>query len=554
MDQRQAEEALAFRDYVQVLWRRRWVIALIVVIAVGASVAYDVVTTPVYQATAQLQLTPQISSALLQATNSSTNSAANVVDVPTAIQVMESNSVSSAVKRQVPHAPGVTVSQVGTTDVVDVSVRSTSAKLAAAAANAYASVYIKQQQRQAVDALNSAEQIIQSHIAGINTQISTLQQQISTAATKDISALQTQLTALQTQLVGFQSQMSQYQFAASLNTGGGQLVGPATIPTKAADPKPVLNGVIAFIAGLVVGIGIALLLEYYDESIRTKDDLERVTGGLPTLGLIPAIGDWRSTEDAYLVSRSAPLSPPAEAYRSLRTSIQFLGLDRSLRTLQFTSPNAADGKTTTLANAAVAMAQAGQSVVVVCCDLRRPRVHEFFGLSNAVGFTSVVLGTATLEEALQPVPGVSTLQVLASGPRPPNPSELLSGRRAQTIFDELASMVDIVLIDSPPVLPVTDSAVLASQVDGVLLITSVGTSGRRDVIRALETLGRVEAPLVGVTLNRASESDSYAYYRYSYGVEYVAQNENNVTQNGNNNGKTQTAPRHGKRKRNVRTA
>ena len=542
MDQQQEAETLTFRDYVQVLWRRRWMIVLTVIVAVGASIGYDAVTTPVYQATAQLQLTPQISAALLQATNSSAGSAANAVDVPTDIQIMNSSSVSSAVKKRVPRAPGVSASQVGTTNVVDVSVRSTSASLAAVAANTYASVYIQQQQRQAIDALNNAEQIVQSRISGINSQIAGVQQQISTAAAKDQPALQAQLSALQTQLVAFQSQLSEYQFAASLNTGGGQIVGRATVPTKAADPTPVVNGVIAFIVGLVVGMGIALLREYYDESIRTKDDLERVTAGLPTLGLIPAIGDWRSTDDAYLVSKSAPLSPPAEAYRSLRTSIQFLGLDRSLRTLQFTSPNAADGKTTTLANTAVAMAQAGERVVVVCCDLRRPRVHEFFGLSNAVGFTSVVLGTAELEEALQPVPEVPGLHLLPSGPRPPNPSELLSGRRAQTIFNQLGSMVDVVLIDSPPVLPVTDASVLASQVDGVLLITSVGTSTRKDITRALEVLARVEAPLVGVTLNRASESDSYAYYRYSYGTDYVAKNDTAKAD------QSRSASRHSRRK------
>ncbi len=446
-------------------------------------------------------------------------------------------------KNKCQHAPEVSVGQVGTTDVVNVSVRSPNAKVAAEAANAYASIYIKQQQQQAINALTNAEQIVQSRITNLNSQINALQQQISTAPAKSQPALQAQLSALQTQLIGFQTQQSQYQFAASLNTGGGRLVGPATVPTSQADPKPVINGILAFIIGALVGIGIALVLEYYDESIRSKDDLEQVTGGLPTLGLIPAIGDWRSTDDAYLVSKSAPMSPPAEAYRSLRTSIQFLGLDRSLRTLQFTSPSAADGKTTTLANVATAMAEAGQSVVVVCCDLRRPRIHEFFGLSNAIGFTSVLLGTAELEDALQSVESVAGLHLLASGPRPPNPSELLSGKRAQAVFGQLANMADIVLIDSPPVLPVTDAAVLASQVDGVLLITSVGVSTRRDVARALETLGRVEAPLVGVTLNRASENDSYAYYRYSYGAEFGAE-----TANGNGSARSKPSSRHSKGK------
>jgi capsular exopolysaccharide synthesis family protein len=210
---------------------------------------------------------------------------------------------------------------------------------------------------------------------------------------------------------------------------------------------------------------------------------------------------------------------PAEAYRSLRTSIQFLSLDRSIKSIQFTSPGASEGKTTTLANVAVAIAQAGQRVVVVCCDLRRPRLHEFFNMSNQVGFTSVLLGDATLREALQPVPGLEGLQILASGQIPPNPSELLSSARTAELLSTLADYADIVLIDSPPVLPVTDAVVLAGQVDATVLVAAAGRSTQSHVSRALEVLGRVEAPIAGLVLNRASESVSFSYYRYAYGTE-----------------------------------
>jgi capsular exopolysaccharide synthesis family protein len=218
------------------------------------------------------------------------------------------------------------------------------------------------------------------------------------------------------------------------------------------------------------------------------------------------------------VSRSAPSSVPAEAYRSLRTSIQFLGLDRSIKTIQFTSPSAGEGKTTTLANVAVSIAQAGHRVVVVCCDLRRPRLHQYFDMSNQIGFTSVLLGEATLREALQPVPGLEGLQVLASGQIPPNPSELLSSDRTAELLASLAEYADIVLIDSPPVLPVTDAAVLAGRVDAVVVVAAAGRTTQTQVSRALEVLGRIDAPIAGLVLNRASESVSFAYYRYAYGI------------------------------------
>jgi capsular exopolysaccharide synthesis family protein len=223
------------------------------------------------------------------------------------------------------------------------------------------------------------------------------------------------------------------------------------------------------------------------------------------------------------VAREDPGSTETEAYRTIRTSIQFMGLDHPLRTVQVTSAQPGEGKTTTLANLAVVLARAGQRVVVVCCDLRRPRVHEFFGLSNAVGFTSVLLGEVPLSQALQRVPGEERLALLASGPEPPNPSELLSGMRAVEIFTALQGLADIVLIDSPPVLPVADAAVVSTRVDGTLLVASVGSSTRKHVHRAMEMLRQVEAPVIGAILNRATGESGYGYgYGYGYSYEYAS--------------------------------
>jgi non-specific protein-tyrosine kinase len=183
-----------------------------------------------------------------------------------------------------------------------------------------------------------------------------------------------------------------------------------------------------------------------------------------------------------------------------------------------TSPSAAEGKTTTLANLSVALAQAGQRVVVSCCDLRRPRIHDFFGLDNAVGLTSVLLGELPISAALQPVPGVKNLWVLASGPLPPNPSELLSSSRTAEVMATLHGHADVVLVDSPPVLPVTDAVVLSSRVDAVLLIATVGVTTGKALRRALEMLNQVDAPVIGTVLNGTTGDGSYGYgyqyYRY----------------------------------------
>jgi non-specific protein-tyrosine kinase len=215
-----------------------------------------------------------------------------------------------------------------------------------------------------------------------------------------------------------------------------------------------------------------------------------------------------------------PTSPAAEAYRTLRTSVQFLSLKRPVRTLMITSPNAGDGKTTTIANLGVVFARAGVPVTVVSCDLRRPTLHEAFGLSNTVGFTSVLLGQVSAEDALQTVPNLERLTVMAAGPIPPNPSELLSLRKASDVFVSLAASGRVVLVDAPPVLPVSDALVLANRVDAVLLVCVAGMTTRKDAARAVELLSQVDAPLVGTILNGASEPGGYGYsYRY-YGAAH----------------------------------
>jgi tyrosine-protein kinase len=192
-----------------------------------------------------------------------------------------------------------------------------------------------------------------------------------------------------------------------------------------------------------------------------------------------------------------------------------------MRTVQITSPSAAEGKTTTLTNLAVALASAGQRVVMVDCDLRRPRLHQFFRLPNEVGFTSVLLGELPLREAVQQV-GKGDIVMLASGPLPPNPSELLSSQRTVQVLAALQAEADVVLIDSPPVLPVTDAAVLSARVDATLLVTRAGTTTRKQLTRSVELLRQVDAPLVGTVFNSVSGSDAYGYaynYRYYYRQE-----------------------------------
>ena len=240
--------------------------------------------------------------------------------------------------------------------------------------------------------------------------------------------------------------------------------GASTTPVR---PKPTQDGLIALAAGLLLGVALAFVVEFLDDTIKSREDLVRAVGGnVPVLGAIPTASSRR----ADVVSLSAPDSPAAEAYRALRTSVYFVGLERG-RSFAVTSARPREGRTTTTVNLAVAIARAGQRVVVVDCDLRRPRVHEHFGLPNDVGFTSVLLGEP-LSTALRPVGDIDQLSVLTSGPIPPNPAELLASARCAEVFESLLADGTLLLIDTPAILPVTDAAEVARIVDSVLLVTT----------------------------------------------------------------------------------
>ena len=229
--------------------------------------------------------------------------------------------------------------------------------------------------------------------------------------------------------------------------------------------------------------------------------------------------EWRHRDVAYLVSIDAPRSAGAEAYQTLRTSIQFLAVDRKFGSIQVTSSEPGEGKTTLLANLALAFARAGRTVTIVCCDLRRPRIHEFFGLANDIGFTSLLLGEVSLVDAFQRVPGEGNLAVLSAGQPPPNPAELLSTGRAREVVASIERSVDLVIVDSPPVLPVSDALIISGMVDATLLVVSEESSSRRALHRSIEILRQVDAPLIGTVLNNSETTETYGYgYEYEESV------------------------------------
>lgn len=290
-----------------------------------------------------------------------------------------------------------------------------------------------------------------------------------------------------------------------------QTVAAAPVPTVPASPSTRRNLAAGLIAGLFIGGLIAVLREVLDTTIRSAQGL-RAVGDIPVLGVI---GNDPATKRSPLVLDSnRTRSARAEAFRQLRTNLQFVDLERPVQVLVVTSSLPEEGKSTTAANVALAFADSGQRVLLLEADLRRPRVAEYLGLEGAVGLTNVLMGQVSLDEVLQTW-GESGLTVLPSGTLPPNPSELLGSVWMSELISTLRERFNLIIIDTPPLLPVTDAAVASSLADGAVLVVRYGKTTRHQVGVALRSLKAVDARVLGSVLTMAPTKGTETYYGHN---------------------------------------
>ncbi|MDI6739675.1 MAG: polysaccharide biosynthesis tyrosine autokinase [Candidatus Edwardsbacteria bacterium] len=311
--------------------------------------------------------------------------------------------------------------------------------------------------------------------------------------------------------------------------GNIRIIDPARAPNVPIRPRKILNLMIGLIVGLALGVGLAFFLDSLDNSIKSAEEIEHAFR-LPVLGLVPAIQaeelrkrrqnriDEVEKIASTLVTRFAPRSPISEAYRALRTNIQFLRIDAPLKTLVISSPGPSEGKSTSVANLAITTALTGARTLLVDADLRRPVIHSLFGLEREPGMINMLVEKLPLEKVVKPS-GIEHLDILTCGAIPPNPSELLGSQKMRDLIKTLSEKYDLVLFDSPPVITVTDTAVLGSQVEGVVLVALSHGTDRRAMARAQTLLANVKANVVGAVINRIKFglSGSYSYhYHYHY--------------------------------------
>jgi tyrosine-protein kinase len=512
-------ERLAY--YLRVL-RRRWrVIALVPGVAVLISVVLGLNAQKKYDATAKLVINPSNQVNALLNPSSATPSADPERDLNTEVSRIKTYPLADAVRRQLrlPDSNKALLSEVttsieGTTNVVDIKVRDENPVRAAALANGFAARYVVVRERDAQRAFLKAA-----------------------AQARDQLASLTQVERASPQGVQLESRLRELEVDSTLQTGNANVIQRATVPTSAASPRVLFGAVLAGILGLVLALVAAAVLELLDRRVKDEDDVSLITG-LPILASIPQPSrgkrgqslDHSRTRSPFRRSlRAARSRPPAlgpiqvEAYRSLATNLRFFKLGDKVKTVMIASPSRLAGKTTVTLSLAAALAEFGQRVIAVECDLRRPRFASYLDLSRASGLSSVLadLSTVSQEVADIDVSGwrAGTVRgeyvqfsVLPGGPAPPNPNALLSSPEMHDLLLELRSSADVVLIDTPPLGILTDAVPLVPWVDGIALVARLRHTTRDELKKARGMLVDLDAPVLGTVLTGGAAPSLSSYY------------------------------------------
>jgi capsular exopolysaccharide synthesis family protein len=550
---------MELEQYWRIIRKRLWLVGLLVAVAVASAIYYGRQEVPLYSTSTTLFLNPASPSALLPYEGTgSTESLAN-----TYVEFMRSRTFAALVGQELDNPlsedavlKALSTKLVPTTQFFRISATHPDPLQAQDLANTAAAVLIAENvarleaQRSQIEAqrdpaktlerqqLVELLQSLQDELAYAGDRITYLQAQISELEAKPPSEetdqqvldLRGELVRNQSLRVDLYGSLAQAQAALTSASGDGSemmvdtavVVDPAPLP-KAPQPRHLEQyALLAGAAALVLGVSLAFLLEYLDWTIKTPEELEAVYG-LGTLGVIGTLG--RNSRDSAhsqeLVVLTEPSSPMAESFRALRTNIRFANPEAPLRSLLVTSAGPEEGKTTTAANLAITLAQAGSRVILVDADLRRPRLHRVFDVAREPGFTELMIDQQGSVEAYLQGTEVENLRVMPCGPLPRHPAELLGSQRIVELIKQLEELADYVIFDSPPAATVTDAVVLASRVDGVLHVVLAGGPRREVVLRTKAALEKVGARILGPVLNQVNLSDMgyYHYYYYDYSHE-----------------------------------
>jgi succinoglycan biosynthesis transport protein ExoP len=517
------------RDYLNVIRARKWIIIQAAVIVTLTAIVASLLQSPTYQGEAKVLVSNQDAGAAIFGTAIGELSGQPERGLQTQVQLMQLRPLAEIVVRKLglKEAPEslllrVTISAVGQTNLVTIQATDGDANRAAQIANAMADAYVAWSKDSKRESIKAAADEVQSRLDDARTQILELGRKISAQGKSDklsaeLSAELSIATGLYTTLA---EKLETLRVNEQLEIGAGRVVSTAIANPVAVSPKPVRNGALGLAVGLVFGLGMAFLLEYLDNTIKSTDEAEKLYGA-PVLGHIPE-EKFEKGEKRRLTIVQHPGSSGAESYRVLRNSLDFVNFQHDIEVLLVASSAPGEGKSTVAANLAAGLAQAGKKVVLVNSDFRRPTTDQFFNVNNIIGLADVLTGANSLKSALQR-PGGEQLLVLAAGKMPPNPSELLGSQKMSDIIESLKEWADWIIVDSPPLLAVADAAAIARWVDGVLMVTRGGTSTREAARKGREMLEKVGARIIGVVvwgLEQAGSGKGYGYHYDGYYAGY----------------------------------
>jgi succinoglycan biosynthesis transport protein ExoP len=515
---------MELRHYFSLIWKWLWLVILSMAVAGGTSYLASKAATPLYRTSTTLMVgrvteNPDLNSMDIttgqQLAYTYTQLARRQPVLQGAIDSLGLNMSWQALASQ------VSTSIVQQTMLMEISVVDTDPYRAKVLADAIAQQLILLSP--AAASANNPDEVafiqsqlddLQSKIENAAADVTSLSQEMDAASSaRQIQDLQNQIAILESKISGWQYTYTQYRISMQ----GGDVNALSVVEPAAVYPTPIspnvrMNVLLAAAIGLVLAVGGVILIEYLDDTVKTAEDVIRISG-YPMIGGITRIEG--SDYPARLVAAHKPLSPTAEAFRVLRTNLQFSSVDNPPKSVMMTSPGPSEGKSVTLANLAVVVAQSGLNVILVDTDLRRPVQHKIFGLPNRHGFSDAILSpNKDLGQHLQRT-SIDNLWLLSSGSLPPNPAELLASERMKELIAWLETEADLVLFDSPPALVVTDAMVLGTRVDGVVMVNDAGRTRTNETRMAVEEFKRMRVNLLGIVLNRMAGSGS-GYYHYYY--------------------------------------
>ncbi|MCE5206766.1 MAG: polysaccharide biosynthesis tyrosine autokinase [Chloroflexi bacterium] len=423
----------------------------------------------------------------------------------------------------------IKVQQIENTQLINITVTDTDPQRAADIANTLVSVFADQVMADQSSRYTDLRTNIETELANTDKQIGSINTRLAAIPTDTAgNAINPNDVANRAQL---ETSLSQYEQARSylvsdyqqlklsevLSTSTVVQKDPAVANPSPIQPQPMRSALLAAVVGFMIAAGVVFLITFLEDTIRDPEEVTR-KWGVPVLGVIARYESSPTT----IITLTQPRAPVSESFRSLRTNLQFAGVATPLKTLVVTSPSPEDGKTSVVANLANVVSQNNRRVVVIDCDLRKPRLHKIFQLPNRVGLSDYFLHTQDHLTGAIKKTDVKGLSVISSGSLPPNPSELLGSDRMQEVIQMLGAHFNPIIIDTPPLLAVTDALVLASKVDGVILVFDPNKTKRAALQHSIEQLKHVNANLLGVVLNNVKVSRSHYYYNrdYYYGKPY----------------------------------